>query len=51
MQNIVVSLFIKVAVMALDLAIPGFPLIVSVIADVGVMLLAVVNAMRTALIK
>lgn len=51
MQNIIGSLLIKLAIMALDIAIPGFPLIVSVIADVGVMLIAVLNAMRTALLK
>ena len=51
MQNIVGSLIVKAAIMALDIAIPGFPLIVSVIADVGVMLVAVLNAMRTALVK
>ncbi len=37
--------------MALSIGIAGFPLIISVVADVGVMLLAVINAMRTALIK
>lgn len=50
-QNIIVSLLVKAVIMALDIAIPAFPLIVSVIADVGVMLAAVLNAMRTALIK
>ena len=50
-QNIIGSLIIKAVIMALDIAIAGFPLIVSVIADVGVMLLAVVNAMRTNLLK
>lgn len=51
LQNIAGSLLVKAAIMALDIAIPAFPLIVSVIADVGVMLIAVLNAMRTALIK
>lgn len=51
LQNIIGSLIIKAAIMILDIAIPGFPLIISVIADVGVMLIAVLNAMRTALIK
>lgn len=51
MQNIAGSLIIKAVIMALDIAIPAFPLIVSVVADVGVMLLAVINAMRTALVK
>ena len=50
-QNIIASILVKVAIMALDIAIPAFPLIVSVIADVGVMLAAVLNAMRTSLIK
>lgn len=50
-QNIVISLLIKLAVMVCDVAIPAFPLIISVVADVGVMLLAVLNAMRTSLIK
>lgn len=50
-QNIVGSLLVKAAIMALDIAIPAFPLIISVVADVGVMLVAVLNAMRTALIK
>ena len=50
-QNIAGSLLVKVAIMALDIAIPAFPLIISVVADVGVMLLAVLNAMRTSLIK
>lgn len=50
-QNIVLSLLIKFAIMVCDIAIPAFPLIISVIADVGVMLLAVINAMRTSLIK
>lgn len=51
MQNIIGSLLIKAVIMALDIAIAGFPLIISVIADVGVMLIAIINAMRTALIK
>lgn len=51
MQNIIGSLLVKAVIMALDIALPGFPLFVSVIADVGVMLLAVLNSMRTALIK
>ncbi len=52
LENIVGSLFVKFAIMILDLSwgaiVPGgvFPLIVSVIADVGVMLLAVLNSMR-----
>ena len=51
-ENIIGSLFVKFGIMILDLIwgliIPGgvFPLIVSVIADVGVMLLAVLNSMR-----
>ncbi len=50
-QNIVGSLIVKFAIMALSIAIPSFPLIVSIFADVGVMLIAVCNALRTALIK
>lgn len=51
MQNIVGSLVVKFAIMALSIAIPSFPLIISIFADVGVMLIAVLNALRTALIK
>ena len=51
MQNIVGSLIVKFAVMALSVAIPAFPLIISIFADVGVMLLAVANSFRTKLIK
>lgn len=50
-QNIAGSLLIKAVIMALDIAIPSFPLIVSVVADVGVMLLAVLNSLRTNLLK
>ena len=60
-QNIVGSLFVKFGLMICDIvlasliacgvAVSPFPLIVSVVADVGVMLVAVLNAMRTALIK
>jgi len=50
-QNIVASLIVKAVIMALSVSISGFPLIISVVADVGVMLVAVLNAMRTALIK
>lgn len=60
-QNIAGSLAVKFGLMACDViiasliacgfALSPFPLIVSVLADVGVMLLAVLNAMRTALIK
>ena len=46
-QNIIASIVVKVAIMALDVAIPAFPLIISVVADVGVMLAAVLNSMRT----
>lgn len=51
LQNIIGSLIVKAAIMALSIAIPTFPLIISVVADVGVMLLAVLNAMRVSLIK
>lgn len=56
-ENIVGSLVVKFGIMILDLIwgliVPGgvFPLIVSVIADVGVMLLAVLNSMRIMLKK
>ena len=50
-QNIIGSLAVKLAVMVLGISVPGFPLILAVAADVGVMLLAVLNAMRTKLIK
>ncbi len=50
-ENIVGSLVVKFAIMALSIAIPSFPLIISIFADVGVMLIAVCNALRTALIK
>ncbi len=53
LQNIIGSLAVKAVIMILSVAVPNFtlPLFVSVIADVGVMLVAVLNAMRTALIK
>jgi Cd2+/Zn2+-exporting ATPase len=51
MQNIIGSLLIKLVIMALDISIAGFPLIISVVADVGTMLIAVINAMRTGLLK
>ena len=50
-ENIAGSLAVKAAIMALSIAITPFPLIISIIADVGVMLVAVLNAMRTSLIK
>ncbi len=50
-ENIVGSLVVKFAIMALSIALPSFPLIVSIFADVGVMLVAVCNSLRTALIK
>lgn len=50
-ENIVGSLLIKAAIMALSVAVTPFPLIISIIADVGVMLVAVLNAMRANLIK
>lgn len=46
-ENIVGSIVIKLAIMCLSIAIPTFPLIVAVVADVGVMLVAILNAMRT----
>lgn len=50
-QNIIGSLIVKFGIMALDIAIVGFPMIVAIFADVGVMLLAVLNALRTKLIN
>ncbi|MDE7257483.1 MAG: heavy metal translocating P-type ATPase, partial [Clostridia bacterium] len=50
-ENIVGSIVVKFAIMALSITIPSFPLIVSIFADVGVMLVAVCNSLRTALIK
>lgn len=50
-QNIIGSLVVKFAVMVLGVAIASFPLILAVVADVGVMLVAVLNSMRTKLIK
>ncbi len=50
-ENIAGSLIVKLAVMALSVSLAGFPLFAAVIADVGVMVIAVLNAMRTNLIK
>ncbi len=50
-ENIAGSLFIKLAVMVLSVALKSFPLYIAIAADVGVMLIAVLNAMRTRLIK
>ena len=50
-QNIAGSLVIKFLIMVLSIALPAFPLIVAVFGDVGVMLLAILNAMRTSFIK
>lgn len=50
-ENIVGSLLVKAAIMACSIAIPSFPLIISIIADVGVMLVAVLNAMRIMISK
>ena len=50
-ENIAFSLVVKFAIMALSIAIPSFPLIASIFADVGVMLIAVCNSLRTALIQ
>ena len=49
-QNIIGSLIVKFAIMMCSVFIPSFPLIIAIFGDVGVMLLAVANAMRTALI-
>ena len=50
-ENIAGSLIVKVAIMALSVALPAFPLLAAIAADVGVMLIAVLNALRTNLIK
>jgi Cd2+/Zn2+-exporting ATPase len=50
-ENIVGSLAVKFAIMAMAVAIPSFPMIVAIFGDVGVMLLAVLNAMRAKLVK
>ncbi len=50
-QNIVGSLALKLAIMVLGVALPSFPLIIAIFGDVGVMLVAILNAMRTGLIK
>ncbi len=50
-QNIIGSLAVKLAVMVLSIAVKDFPLILAIVADVGVMLLAVLNSMRTKLIR
>jgi len=46
LENIVFSILMKVAFMAMGIFIDGFPLAVAVFGDVGVMLLAVLNSMR-----
>ncbi len=50
-QNIIGSLLIKLAVMVLSVCLPAFPLIIGILADVGVMVLAVLNALRIKWIK
>ncbi len=45
-ENIIGSLVIKLAIMILALCISNFPLIIAIVADVGVMLFAVLNALR-----
>lgn len=50
-QNIIGSLVVKFVIMACSVFIPSFPLIISIFGDVGVMLIAVANAMRAAFIK
>ena len=50
-ENIAGSLIVKDAIMALSVALPAFPLLAAIAADVGVMLIAVLNALRTNLIK
>jgi Cd2+/Zn2+-exporting ATPase len=50
-QNIIGSLIVKFGIMVLAICLPSFPMIISIFADVGVMLLAVLNAMRASLIE
>ena len=50
-QNIIGSLLLKFAIMILSVTVPGFPLIVAIFGDVGVMLIAILNSLRTSLIK
>ncbi|MBO5328355.1 MAG: cadmium-translocating P-type ATPase [Clostridia bacterium] len=50
-QNIIGSLIVKFGVMAASVFIANFPLILAIFADVGVMLIAVLNSFRTSLIK
>ncbi len=45
-ENIIGSLAVKLIIMVLSVSITGFPLIVGIIGDVGVMIAAVLNAMR-----
>lgn len=44
--NIVFAIGVKLLVAALNIAIPTFPMILAVLADVGVMLIAILNALR-----
>ena len=44
--NIAFALSVKVLVALLDILLPGFPLFLAVLADVGVMLLTVLNSLR-----
>lgn len=44
--NIVFAILVKVVVAALNIAIPSFPMFFAVLADVGVMLIAILNALR-----
>jgi Cd2+/Zn2+-exporting ATPase len=50
-ENIIGSIVIKIAIMVLSIVIASFPMLVAVFADVGVMLLAILNAMRTKFVK
>lgn len=50
-ENIIGSLLVKLLIMVLNIAIPSFPLILAVVGDVGVMLMAVLNALRAKLVK
>ncbi|MBP5593065.1 MAG: cadmium-translocating P-type ATPase [Clostridia bacterium] len=51
LQNIIGSLVIKAALMVMAIVIPSFPLWIAIIGDVGVCLVAIINAMRTLSVK
>lgn len=44
--NIVFAISAKLLIAILNIVVPGFPMIIAVLADVGVMLIAILNALR-----